>query len=76
MHYQHPISFFDVATLGHGRRKGTGGANPPCPLGFWNFQKKGCFFSFEWEKQISPLLVLPWKNFGKNPSDAHALGVR
>ena len=43
--------------------------------------KKGCFLSFEWEKQISPLLAPCWKNLGKipwcppgkNPSDAHAL---
>jgi len=29
--------------------------------------KKGCFLSFVWEKQISPLLALPCKNFGKIP---------
>jgi len=29
--------------------------------------KKGCFLSFEWEKQISPLLAPLWKNFGKIP---------
>jgi len=23
--------------------------------------KQGCFFSFEWEKQISPLMAHPWK---------------
>jgi len=47
-------------------------------LGFENFSKKGCFLSFEWEKQISPLLATLQKNHlkkytsgppGKNSSD-------
>jgi len=32
---------------------------------FENFSKKGCFLSFEWEKEISPLLATPRKTFGK-----------
>jgi len=26
------------------------GQGPPCPLDFGNFNKKGCFLNFEWEK--------------------------
>jgi len=36
------------------------------PLDFENFSKKGCFLSFEWEKQISPHLA-PLEKFWKNP---------
>ena len=60
---------------------GRGGRGAKPPLDFENFSKKGCFLSFEWENQISPLLAPPCKNFGripwwptpgKNPSDSHA----
>jgi len=43
------------------------GAGVLWPPGFENFSKKGCFLSFEWEKQISPILAQP----RKNSSDAH-----
>jgi len=46
----------------HGRRKG--GPRPPWILKI--SAKKGCFLSFEWEKQISPLLA-PIEKFWKNP---------
>jgi len=46
----------------HGRRKG--GPRPPWILKI--SAKKGCFLSFEWEKQISPLLA-PKEKFWKNP---------
>jgi len=37
------------------------------PLDFENFNKKGCFLDFEWEKkQISPLLA-SLEKFWKNP---------
>jgi len=44
-------------------------------LDFEIFSKKGDSLSFEWKKQISPLLA-PMEKFsssrpGKNPSDAH-----
>ena len=51
-------------------------------LDFKSFSKKGIFLvSCEKKQQVSPVLVHPWKNFGKflggptlekNPSDAHA----
>jgi len=40
-------------------------------------QKKYFFLVLSWQKQISPLLALPWRNplvappLGKNPSDAY-----
>jgi len=49
----------------HGRRKG-GGRSWPSPWILTILAKKGCFVSFEWEKQISPLLVALEK-FWKNP---------
>jgi len=49
----------------HGRRKGGQGSNQ-CPHWILNISaKKGCFLSFEWKKQISPLLATPRKTFGK-----------
>jgi len=36
-----------------------------------NFQKKGCFFNFEWEKQISPFLAPSGKNLEKYPGGPH-----
>ena len=61
----------------HGRRQGS-----LPPLDFEIFCKKGCFLSFEWEKNKfhhfwPPPLEKFWKNPilsppGKNPSDAHA----
>ena len=51
------------AHMGVGRR-GRGAKAAP---GFWNFQQKRLFFSFEWEKEISPLLPPHWKKFGKIP---------
>jgi len=58
---------------------GRGGSGGLGPLDFENFTKKGCFLSFEWEKQISPHLAPPGKILekspgaspGKNPADAH-----
>jgi len=47
-----------------GRRKGE--EHRP-PLDFEIFSKQGCFPSFEWKNQISPLLAHPWKNLGKIP---------
>jgi len=42
------------------------GAEPP---GFWNFEQKRLFFSFEWEKtNFTTFAPPPWKNFGKSPS--------
>jgi len=46
----------------HARRKGGRGG-----LNFDIFCKKGCFLIFEWENQISPLLVPPLEKFWKNP---------
>ena len=43
------------------------GAGVLWPPGFENFSKKGCFLSFEWEKQISPLLATPRKILEKSP---------
>jgi len=40
-------------------------------------QKKYFFLVLSWQKQISPLLALPWRNplvappFGRNPSEAY-----
>ena len=73
----------------YGRRNGGRGAFDP--LGFWNltssyniFSKQIVFLVARGENEISPFLVLPWKNiFGylsknhyspqpwKNPSAAH-----
>ena len=47
-------------------------------LDFEIFSQKSIFFLvLSWQKQISPLLALPWRNrlvappLGKNPSDAY-----
>jgi len=58
---------------------GKGAGEAKAPLDFEIFSKKGCFLSFVWEKQISPLLTPSGKFLekspsappGKNPSDAH-----
>jgi len=59
--------------IGRGVQAGHG------PLDFDFFSKKGYYCSFEWEKQVLPLLPPPGKilekSFNapwKNPSDAHA----
>jgi len=44
-----------------------GGQEALAPLDFENFTKKGCFLSFEWGKQISPLLAPPGEILEKSP---------
>jgi len=53
-------------------------------LDFEICSKKGCFLSFEWKNQISPLLAPPLEKCRKNPlvlpprknlSDAHGFGI-
>jgi len=40
-------------------------------LDYESFSKKCCFFSFEWEKQISPLLA-PWKKSSRRPCELNS----
>jgi len=55
----------------HGRRNG-GAGEPSRPLDFEIFSKKGCFFSFEWEKTNFTTFG-PLEKFWKNPVVAHPL---
>jgi len=48
--------------MGIGRRQGG-----LVPYGFKNVQQKVCFLISSGINQISPLLALTWKNFGKIP---------